>query len=147
MAENFISENFTLEQLTYSETAQRLGIKNIPGQKSVANLGVLAKDVLEPLLKLTPFRVSSGFRCIDLNRAVKSGDKSHHVLGMAADLVPTKISAEEFIKKIIASKIKLTQCILEFGWVHVALDKSDIRNQFLTAEQTKDGIKFKPFNS
>lgn len=147
MAENFISKNFTLEQLTYSETAQRLGIKNTPDLKAMANLGVLAADLLDPLLKITPFRVSSGFRCLQLNRAIKSGDKSHHVLGMAADLVPTKISPEQFIKNIKASKINLTQCILEFGWVHVSLDKADIRNQFLVAEKTPKGIIFKPFIS
>ncbi|WP_438979980.1 D-Ala-D-Ala carboxypeptidase family metallohydrolase [Polynucleobacter sp.] len=147
MSEKYLSKNFTLAQLTFSETAKRLGINNDPTDRELNNLKTLANFLLEPLYKITPFRISSGFRCLNLNRAIKSSDTSHHVLGFAADLVPTKISPEEFAKKIRASKIKITQCIIEFGWVHVSLKLDDVRMQFLVAEKTKSGIKFKPFNS
>lgn len=144
MATN-LSKNFTLEELTFSETAQRLGIANIPTDKELANLKALANELLEPLLKLTPFRISSGYRCAALNKTIGSSNTSHHVFGMAADIVPTKISPQDFVLKIKASKTKLTQCILEFGWVHVSFKNDELRNQFLTAEKTAKGIIYKPF--
>ena len=44
-----ISENFTLEELLYSKTAEELAIPNEPSEKVVDNLVRLVERLLQPL--------------------------------------------------------------------------------------------------
>jgi len=138
----YLTKNFNIDQLIFSETAQRLGIQNFPNREQVENLRLLCVNVLEPIYKLDQFRVSSGYRCPELNKAIGSSQTSHHTRGMAVDLVPNKMIINDLIRTIKNKKIPLTQCILEFGWIHVSYDKLDLRNQFLIAEKTKKGIVY-----
>lgn len=59
-----ISEHFTLEELTRSDTAARLSIDNEPSSQGIENLTQLCDNILEPIrsnynLPIYP-RVDSG---------------------------------------------------------------------------------------
>ena len=82
-----LSKHFSLSELTKSSTAERKGIANEPDEDAVENLLVLCSEILEPVREHygIPFAPNSGFRCLDLNRAIGSSDKSQHVTGQAVD--------------------------------------------------------------
>jgi uncharacterized protein YcbK (DUF882 family) len=83
-----LSTNFELEEFTCSQTAATLGIKNEPGAEETANLKSLCEKVLQPLRDKTgsTVRISSGYRCPALNKAVGGVESSQHVRGEAADI-------------------------------------------------------------
>ena len=82
-----LSEHFTLSEMTRSATALDRGIKNVPSPTQVENLRELCQNVLEPLRKrFGVIRVTSGFRCPELNRAVSGARDSQHTQGEAADI-------------------------------------------------------------
>ena len=83
-----LSEHFSLGEFTCSATARAMGIVNDPGSSEIANLRFLCQEVLEPARKVLgePLHVTSGFRCLALNRAVGGVAQSYHVRGLAADL-------------------------------------------------------------
>ena len=80
--------HFTIEELYASETAKAKGIDNKPDIRAIICLVYLAAYVLEPLRTAMsePVRISSGFRCERLNRAVGGVRNSQHCKGQAADL-------------------------------------------------------------
>ena len=82
------SEYFTLEELTKSGTATRLGIKNTPNAEEIRNLQYGVNMVLDPLRRLyqKPIVINSGFRCLELNKAVGGVTNSWHTKGNAADI-------------------------------------------------------------
>lgn len=121
-----LSKNFSLKELTRSSTALRLGIDNNPNQEQLVNLTALSCCVLQPVREEHGrVTINSGLRVLELNRAIKSGDNSQHVFGMAADLEAPAISNFE-LAKWIQDNLNFDQLILEFyekgdpasGWVH-----------------------------
>jgi uncharacterized protein YcbK (DUF882 family) len=80
---------FDLSEYIRSETATRLGIKNIPDAEQIENLKAWHKKIREPLeYKLgVPLFITSGYRCLELNRALKSSDNSQHIKGEAVDFI------------------------------------------------------------
>ena len=68
-------KHFTMEELTRSDVAKKLKINNIPNKCVMENLDALVTNVLEPLREYLgcPLRVSSGYRCEELNRLVGEG--------------------------------------------------------------------------
>ena len=83
-----LSEHFSVDEFTFSATAQAMGIINTPGSLELANLGFLCREVLEPARRVIgePIHITSGYRCLALNRAVGGVAQSYHVRGLAADL-------------------------------------------------------------
>ncbi len=83
----FKNPNFTLEELTHSEVAERKNLDNTPNASEVANLTRLAA-LLEQVRTLLgkPILINSGFRSKPVNDSVGSKDTSQHRLGCAADL-------------------------------------------------------------
>lgn len=65
-------KHFTLDELTRSATARRLGIDNTPTRQAAVNLERLVDNLLDPLREAygAPIYVNSGYRCPALNRAV-----------------------------------------------------------------------------
>jgi hypothetical protein len=120
-----LTAHFSLEEVTHSEVAARLGIPNEPDAETIANLRALCVDVLEPLRNTLgrPLFVSSGYRSPTLNRSVNGSSKSDHMLGLAADIVAPPIPLEHIVEAVrqLAPFFPLKQCILEFGrWIHVS---------------------------
>lgn len=124
-----LSLNFSLEELTRSETAARNGWDNTPNDAELENLKRLA--VLLQQVKSAvggrPVMINSGFRSKLVNDAVGSKDTSQHRLGCAADLRVPGMTPREVIEACIAAKVPFDQIILEFdSWTHISIpNKSD----------------------
>ena len=83
-----VTMHFTIEELYASATAKARGIDNKPPIQPLICLVYLAAYVLEPLRSAMnePIRISSGYRCEQLNRAVGGVSNSQHLKGQAADI-------------------------------------------------------------
>lgn len=148
-----LTENFSLHEMTKSETALRKGLDNTPGTAEIENLRKLCEKVLQPVRDhfARPVKVNSGFRHPDVNRAVGGSTTSDHCKGMAADIeIPGVPNAE--LAQWIADNLQYRQLILEFytpgvpdsGWVHVSYNEQDLKQQDLTAMREDGRIVYKP---
>lgn len=143
-----LSKNFTLGEMTRSATARRRGIANDPGKDEVQALRVLCQHVLQPARNaLGALTVTSGYRSRKLNKALKGAKRSHHMRGMAADIVPTGGVSVHKLGKWLQNNTKYTQLIYEFGeWIHVSYDPEDLRREVLEAYKDEKGrTKYRTF--
>ena len=133
----YITNNFTLEELYKSNTASKLGINNVPNKDATNNLMILAVKILQPLREAygKPITVTSGYRSLELNKAVKGSSTSQHLKGEAADLVTdNNKKLFEVAKRLIdEGKIKVGQLIDEYNykWIHISLPNNKHNNQIL----------------
>ncbi len=128
-----LSTHFSLSELTKSETATRKGIDNTPNGTEIENLIILCNEILEPVREHygVPFVPNSGYRGLDLNRAIGSSDKSQHVTGNAVDFEVPGFDNKE-VALWVMENCDFDQLILEFykegeptsGWVHCSYDAS-----------------------
>lgn len=143
-----LSPNFTLEELTASETAARNGLDNTPGPIAMKNLERLAQ-FLEEVRKVLgkPVVISSGYRGPEVNAHVGGSKNSQHMVGCAADIRVPGMSPDAVCKAIIASELQYDQLIREFydparaagGWTHVSVpntEGSTPRKQALIIDKT-----------
>lgn len=129
-------EYFTIDELTRSDTASRLGIDNTPPAGAVAALTALVDNLLDPLRRQwgKPLGVTSGYRCPALNRAVGGAVDSHHLRGMAADITTgDRTDNRRLFQLLLESGLPFTQLIDErdFAWIHLSYDPADLRCQVL----------------
>jgi zinc D-Ala-D-Ala carboxypeptidase len=120
-----LSENFSLEELTASETAARKGIDNTPSEEVINNLKRLAAALQEvrALLNHRAILVSSGYRSPELNQAVGGSATSDHCKGLAADFIcPSYGTPNDIVRAIAASGLSFKQVIREFDQVGSPLD-------------------------
>ena len=118
-----LSPNFSLEELTQSETAARLGIDNTPNEKVKANLVRLARflEEVRAILK-RPVMVNSAYRSIKVNEAIGSKATSQHCIGCAADIRVPGLTPDNIVKEIIKTNLEYDQLIREFdSWVHISI--------------------------
>ena len=147
-----ITKNFSLAELTKSDTALRLNLENEPDEAQLAALKDLAENILQPIRDhFGPTKVNSALRTLPVNRAIGSSDNSDHVKGMAADVeVPGVANAD--LAQWIVDNLEFRQVILEFytpgvpdsGWVHVAYNPADNKKQVLTAMKENGKTVYKP---
>lgn len=140
-----ISEHISYREAIKSNTATRLGIENIPDDYQVTNMVGVAHHVFEPLRKYVggPIKITSFFRCEDLNQAIGGSSRSQHCQGRAIDLDDTfghKTNAEMY--HYIKENINFDQLIWEFGddtnpdWIHVSyISEDENRGRCLRAEK------------
>ena len=146
-----LSQNFTLDELTFSETAARNGIDNTPPDDVLENLQVLAAGLedVRALLGGKPVNVSSGYRCAALNAYIGGSFTSAHMSGFAADFtcrgfgspldVARKIASVNAHLFGIGNGIAFDQLIVEFGrWVHISFDPK-LRGEVFTAVRLASG--------
>lgn len=130
-----LSPNFHLAEFTTSQTATRLGINNTPSPTIQQNLIVLANglELVRSLLK-NPIFISSGYRCLELNRKIGGSPTSDHVFGYAADFTCNKFGTpSEIVRAIMNSPIKYDQIICENNqWCHISFSPK-MRRQTLNA--------------
>lgn len=140
-----LTANFSLHELTKSETALRNDLDNTPGEAETEALRLLCEKVLQPVRDHfgKGVKVNSGFRSLAVNAAaggVQGAKPSDHTRGMAADIeIPGVANAD--LAQWIMDNLDYTQLILEFytpgipdsGWVHVSYNPADLRKQELTA--------------
>jgi zinc D-Ala-D-Ala carboxypeptidase len=129
-----LTPNFYLAEFTNSNYATRHGIKNIPSSQIKQNLQVLANGLEEVRALLgTPILISSGYRNLELNRAIGGSNNSSHMLGYAADFDSNAYGTpKQIVKAIKDSNIEYDQLIEEGNWVHISFDPKQ-RNQTLSA--------------
>jgi len=137
-----LSANFTLKELTKSETATRLGLDNTPDDEALENLKTLCEMVLQPVREHfgKSVTVNSAYRSPESNAAVNGSKSSDHCKGMAADIEIVGIANADLAQWIM-DNLDYTQLILEFytqgipdsGWVHVSYDPNNLKKQELTA--------------
>jgi uncharacterized protein YcbK (DUF882 family) len=124
-----LTENFSLQELTVSETAVRKGLDNTPNATEVANL-VRVAELLEKVRTLLgkPIILNSGFRSKAVNDAVGSRDTSQHRIGCAADIRVPGMTPREVVEACIKANIGYDQIIEEFGsWTHISVPDSPSR--------------------
>ena len=146
-----LSENFTLQELIYSDTAVRMGIDNKPNDETVENLKILCENILEPIRAnfKAPVVVSSGYRSEAVCLAVGSSSKSQHIKGQAVDFEIFGIPNKD-VTDWIVQNLDYDQCILEFwtpndpnsGWIHCSYNDSGNRKQYLNAQKLNGRIVY-----
>ena len=122
---------FELKEFIASDTAKKKGIDNTPTFSVVENLSELVEKILDPLRAAygLPIRITSGYRCEKLNKAVGGVSNSVHQMGLAADLqvfgsfAKFKNFVVDWAKK---SGVKFDQILLEKDskgneWIHISL--------------------------
>ena len=138
-----LTEHFNLDEFTASQEATRHNINNVPSEKVVENLRMLA-TLLEQVRELVggnSIRISSGYRSLALNRHIGSSHTSAHIFGYAADFTcPAFGTPLQVAKKIAESNLKFDQMICEGAapylpdgkWIHISCDPKN-RREVLTA--------------
>ena len=132
-----LTPHFTLEEMTFSEAAARLGLDNTPIQTTITNLGMVAAAMerIRTLLGNRPIVVHSGYRSAEVNQAVGGVATSAHCHGLACDFVCSAFGTPaEVALAILKSDLEYDQLILEYGWVHVGLAQEGLlsRREALT---------------
>ena len=146
-----LSENFSLAEMTKSQTATRKGINNEPSTAHVENLIHLAESVLQPVRDHfgKSVMISSGYRSLELCEAIGSSTKSQHARGEAADFEIAGVDNKE-LATWISKNTEFDQLILEFydegdpnsGWVHCSAVKEGSRAQVLKATKVEGKTKY-----
>ncbi len=126
-----LSPHFSFDEFTASETAARMGIDNtIPRELELyaintANMLERIREALSAAAgKQVRINVTSGYRCLSLNRQIGSSDTSDHVRAQAADIKAPDFGSAYKLAKFLADRIEMLgigQVIYEYqAWVHVS---------------------------
>ena len=148
-----LTTNFTLSEMTKSETALRFGMANDPSETEIGNLKTLCENVLQPVRDHygKGVKVNSGFRHPLVNAKVGGSTTSDHCKGMAADIeIPGVANGQ--LAEWIQDNLEFTQLILEFytpgvpdsGWVHVSYNPENLKKQVLTATRENGKTVYLP---
>jgi hypothetical protein len=129
-----LSDHFSLDEATYSETAIRLNIDNLPNPQQFENMKKAAESMekIRALLGKS-IHVNSWLRLPDVNVAVGGSKVSSHMDGWAIDFTCKDFGNPLAVCKAIeASGIKFDQLIHEYAsWSHVSF-APEMRGQKLT---------------
>ena len=146
-----LSENFSLIELTKSQTAVRKGIDNTPSPTHQDNLKLLCMHVLQPVRSHfnRVVSVSSGYRSAELCFAIGSKVTSQHAKGQAADFEIYGLPNKE-LSDWINETLNYDQLILEYwkeddpnsGWVHCSYKSEGNRKQYLKAYKENGKTKY-----
>lgn len=118
-----LTKHFSLKELTASDTAETHGIDNTPNTVQYGNLVNLAVflEQVRDYVKL-PLKITSGFRCTELNALVGGRKKSDHLDGRAADTSAIGLSVGKYFDLLVSSDLPYDKIILEYGrWVHISI--------------------------
>jgi hypothetical protein len=121
-----LSPNFTLAEMTASQTAERRGLDNTPNATAIANLTRVA-NLLEQVRALVgkPIIVTSAYRSPEVNLAIGSTNRSQHPLGCAVDFKVHGMTPKQIVQACIDADIPYHQIIEEFGsWTHISVPNS-----------------------
>ena len=146
-----LSKSFTLNELTKSQEATRLGIDNTPNEEHILNLKLLCENILQPIRDFygMPLYVSSGYRSPELCEAIGSSRTSQHTRGQAADFEIFSVPNKE-VADFVVKNLEYDQCILEFwnenepnsGWIHCSFNSAGNRKQYLQAQKLNGRVVY-----
>ena len=142
-----LSAHVTLKEFQASGLATLRNINNEMNDSQIASAKLLCENVFEPLRIYlnTPIKISSGFRCLQVNKMIGGAKSSQHTKGEAMDI---KIGAKGF--HFIKDKLNFDQLIWEFGndenpqWVHVSFSSRN-RKQVLKATKQNGKTKYSSY--
>jgi urease beta subunit len=118
-----LSPNFTLEEMTASETAVRHGIDNTPDNDVLMNLRRMAL-FLEEVRKVLdkPIHINSSYRSTEVNAKVGGKSTSQHCRGTAADIKVKGMTPDQVVTAIVKSGLQYDQVIRVFdSWTHLSI--------------------------
>ena len=157
-----LTKNFTLHELTKSNTALRLGLNNEPTKEGIIKLRLLAANLLQPIRERlsAPLRITSGYRSPILSRTIGSSENSQHCRYEAIDcqyVSRGKMDNLKIYNALVDLDLDFDQCILEFGdateyidptypaWIHLSWKVSDNRREVLIAYKDIDNkTRYRP---
>ena len=144
-----LTDNFSLKEMTQSQTALKNNIDNEPNAEQIENLKQLCQTILQPIRDdfQLPIKITSGFRSPELCEIIGSKSTSQHCANecAAADFEIPGVDNKKVFKHIIEN-LPYDQIILEYyddsdinsGWIHVSWSPSP-RGQALIKD--KEGYK------
>ena len=148
-----LTKNFSLLDLTKSQTAERKGIDNTPSPEHQENLKSLCMAILQPVRDhfSKVVTISSGYRSPELCTAIGSKITSQHAKGQAADFEIFGVS-NKALADYIDTELHYDQLILEYwnesdpnsGWVHCSFSEGQNRKQYLRAYKEDGKTKYEP---
>ena len=147
-----ITEKFTLSEFTKSQTAERKGIDNTPGEEHLEAAKHLFSNVVQKVRDNFGVTViNSGYRGPELNEAIGGSERSQHCKGEAVD-IECPGTANYDVAAWIQDNLDFDQLILEFykpgipdsGWVHVSYKDEGNRKSVLTAMKEDGKTVYKP---
>lgn len=150
---------FTRAEMERSPTATRRGIDNTMPDDARARMQLLVTHLLDPLRRALgrPVRITSGYRCAELNKRIGGSSTSQHKLGEAVDfevpavydrdgrILKRAMTTSEIVAYVRASGLPFDQLIDEAppdGWVHVSYRKGRLRRQVLRAVFVKGKAQY-----
>lgn len=148
-----ISEHVSYREAIKSNTATRRGIDNTPSDYEITNMVGVAENIFEPLRNWVggPIKITSMYRCEELNRAIGGSSRSQHCEGRAIDLDDTfgyKTNKEMF--EYIRENLNFDNLIYEFGddnnpdWIHVSyISDDENRNRVMRAEKINGKTQYR----
>ena len=147
-----LTRNFTLSELTKSDTAIRMGINNNPSAEQIEKLKALCENILQPIRDhFGRVKVTSCFRSVELCLAINSSANSQHAKAEAADFECVGVDNAALFDWIKLN-LEPDQLILEFytpgepnsGWIHCSWIPEGRRASFLHAYKSEGKTKYKP---
>ena len=144
-----LSQNFSLRELTKSQTAERKGISNEPTEEHIENLKLLCTKILQPIRdEWGVVSISSGYRSQALCEAIGSKITSQHARGQAADFECYGIDNNKLFNWTIEN-VPFDQAILEFytgdpdsGWLHMSYNEDNNRGETLRAFRENNKVVY-----
>lgn len=154
---------FVFSEFTKSDTAKKLDIDNTPNSEESENIIYMMRmmDKIrerwtvyceENYLQNPQIIVTSGFRCEELNKAVKGAKTSQHRVGSAVDFEAknrqNKALFEVILDMIEDGEIICSQLIWEKGnednpdWLHIGKYEGNKKNEILKYEEGKGYSKY-----
>ena len=122
-----LTPHFSLDEMTLSDTALRLGIVNDPTQADVSNLRRLASmmESVRVMLGSAPITINSGYRSKRLNTALGGALNSAHMTGRACDFTCSGYGTPiEICRRLSDSGLSFDKLIMEGTWVHIQIPES-----------------------
>jgi len=150
-----ISVHISYAEATKSQSAERLGIKNIPTVQQLGNMMFVAEGLFEPLRNWwgKPIGISSFFRSLELNHTIGGSSTSQHCLGLAVD-IDADIFNNGLTNKMIfdffnnrKEVMQYDQLIWEFGddhnpaWVHISKMPDNKKNRVMNLKAVRENGK------
>lgn len=135
-----------MEELLYSETALKKGIRNRTTQEIESNLMTLRNVILNPAREWLgrPIYVTSGFRHPSVNKAIAGtgvSKTSQHMKGEAADITTGDKEANARLFVFIRDHLSFDQLINEnnLAWIHVSYTSDSSRHNRYQVLEIVDG--------
>lgn len=133
-----LTKNFNLNEFIKSDTADRLKIDNTPNEEELDNIKFMAEQLqLVRNAYKQPIYITSGFRCEELNNAVKGSKTSFHRLGLAVDINQGSRAKNKHLFELIKSLMKVGLLVEElinennYSWIHIAFKRDNPKGDIL----------------